>query len=206
MKNPSQTQMIHRQIITRIIHAGISTYIGSRGKVGMRQSWVHAVCFVIITVLLVTSAGSVTGAEYALQLTPAEARKMITDSYRKWGKARIEFDKKTFERMLSPDFYVQLKNRSLTRQEFIDRISVQPQGAKLVRFDTTVLTLGQTDDEWIAVIQEKIELETAGGKAYLLWITRDGWKRIDNRWIVTFSEEIGNEQWNPGTRPPFADW
>jgi len=206
MKNPSHTQTIHRQIINRIIHAGISTYSGNRGKVGMRQSWVHAACFVIITVLLVTSAGSVTGAEHALQLTPAEARKMITDSYRKWGKARIEFDKETFERMLSPEFYVKFKNRSLTRQEFIDRISVQPQGAKLVRFDTTVLTLSQTDDEWIAVIQEKIELETAGGKAYLLWITRDGWKRIDNRWIVTFSEEIGNEQWNPGTRPPFADW
>ena len=206
MKNPSHKKTIHRQNITRIVHAGIATDIGSRGPVGMRHSWVHVVCLVIMTVLLVTSAGSVTGAQHALQLTPAEARKMIADSYRKWGKARIEFDKKTFERMLSPDFYVQLKNRSLTRQEFIDRISVQPQGAKLVRFDTTVLTLSKAENEWIAVIQEKIEFETAGGRACLLWVTRDGWKRIDTRWIVTFSEEIGNEQWNPGTRPPFADW
>jgi hypothetical protein len=172
----------------------------------MRQSWVHIACFVIITVLLLTSPGSVTGAQHTQQLTPAEARKMISDSYRKWGKARIEFDKKTFEIMLSPEFYVQLKNRRLTRQQFIDMISVRPQGAKLVRFDSAVLTLNKKDDEWIAVIEEKIEIETAGGKAYFLWITRDGWKIMDNRWIVTFSEEIGNEQWNPGTRPPFVDW
>ena len=206
MKNYSHTQTINRQIINRIVHAGISTNISSTGPVGMWQSWTLVAFFVIITVLLVTSAGSVTGAEHALQLTPAEARKMIADGYRKWDKARIEFDKKTFERMLSPEFYVQLKNRNLTRQEFIDRISVQQQGVKLVRFDTTVLTLNQTDDEWIAVIQEKIEIETAGGKAYLFWITRDGWKEIDKRWVVTFSEEIGNQQWNPGARPPFADW
>jgi hypothetical protein len=61
----------------------------------------------------------------------AEARKIIVDLNREWGKARVAFDKPTFEKMLAPDFYVQLPEQKLTRREFIDEISAPPRGGKL---------------------------------------------------------------------------
>jgi hypothetical protein len=43
--------------------------------------------------------------------------------------------------MLAPDFYVHLKDRMLTRQQFIDRISSYPPGVTLTRYDASVLTV-----------------------------------------------------------------
>ena len=65
----------------------------------------------------------------------ADARKVIEAGYAEWGKARVALDKNTFEKMLAPDSYVQLSDRRLTRQEFIDRISSYPQGVRLTRGD-----------------------------------------------------------------------
>ena len=41
---------------------------------------------------------------------------------------------------------------------------------------------------------------------YALWITKDGWKKIGDKWIITFSEAIGRENWWEGIKPPFKDW
>jgi hypothetical protein len=108
--------------------------------------------------------------------------------------------------MLASDFYVQLQGRKLTRQEFIDAISVQRPGVKLTRFDASVLTVQPSADGWVAVIHEKLEFDSPKGKVYSLWITRDGWKKENDQWVITFSEAIGSEQWSAGEKPPFPNW
>ncbi len=149
------------------------------------------------------------------QTSPAdssvEARKAIEAGYAEWSKARVAMDKNTLEKMLAPDSYVQLSDRRLTRQEFIDRISSYPRGVKLTRFDAGVFTLVPKGNDWIATIVEKIEYEhkDAEGKTekmYMAWVTRDGWRMVSNdRWLVLFSEEVSHEQWE-GTPPPIANW
>lgn len=164
-------------------------------------------CLFIMGLLCCTMVWSAPGEQDPPQLTAAEARKIIADGNRQWGKARVEFDKAKFEEMLAPDFYAQLPNRKLTRQEFIDVISSQRPDGKLTRFDATVLTVQQTAvDEWVALIHEKLEVELPDGMRYSLWITRDGWKKVGDRWIITFSEAIGYENWYGGEKPPFRDW
>jgi hypothetical protein len=108
--------------------------------------------------------------------------------------------------MLAPDFYVQLPGQKLTRQQFIQMISAQMPGAKLTRFDATVLTVQRAKDHWVAIIHEKLEMESPKGKVYSLWITRDGWKKTGDQWVITFSEAIGSETWMGGVKPPFQDW
>jgi hypothetical protein len=146
----------------------------------------------------------------APSLTPAEARRIIADGNRHWGRARVALDRAAFERTLAPDFFVQLPDRKITRQQFLDMISSNPPGGKLVRFDASVLTVEPSPSSvgWVAVIQEKLEYEQADGKGkvYSLWITRDGWKKSGERWVVTFSEAIGHESWRDGAKPPFRDW
>ena len=141
-------------------------------------------------------------------LSRAEARKIIVDLNREWGVARVAFDKPTFEKMLAPDFYVQLPDQKLTRREFIDEISAPPRGGKLTRFEVEVLTVEPSGDAWVAVIQEKLEFARADGKGtvYSLWITRDRWKKFPDRWMALSSEAIGNESWRNGAKPPFRDW
>lgn len=149
---------------------------------------------------------ALSGGQDSSSLTAAEVRKVIADGNRRWGNARVEYDKKTYEEMLSPDFYVLVQGRKLTRQEFIDAISVQRPGVKLTRFDATVLTVQQSEGIWVAVIHEKLEIDSPDGKVYSLWITRDGWKKVNDRWFITFSEAISFEQWRGGEKPPFLDW
>jgi len=141
-------------------------------------------------------------------LSRAEARKIIIDLNREWGKARVAFDKPTFEKMLAPDFYVQLPDQKLTRQEFIDEISARSRGGKLTRFDVEVFTVEPSGDAWVAVIEEKLEFARADGKGtvYSLWVTRDRWKKFAERWMALSSEAIGNESWRDGAKPPFRDW
>ncbi len=150
--------------------------------------------------------------EYSPRISIAEARQIIADGNREWGRARVALDKPTFERMLAPDFYVQGQGQgqpNLTRQQFIDIISANPPGIKLTRFDAAPLTVQPTEYGWVAIIHEKLEFErTANGRTetlYGLWITRDGWKKVNNQWVIAFSEVIGMEQWR-GVRPPFLDW
>ena len=79
----------------------------------------------------------------------AEARKVIQGGDIAWGKARVAIDKNTFEKMLAPDLYVQFKDRRLTRQQFIDRISSHPSGVTLTRYDASVLTVEPSGDDWV---------------------------------------------------------
>ena len=153
--------------------------------------------------------GAASPGQTSPRLTLAEARKIIADGNREWGRARVAHDRPTFERMLAPDFYAQLQGRKLTRQEFIDGISAAPRGARLTRFDATVLTVQPTADGWVALIHEKLESEPADGKgekSYGLWITRDGWKMVNGQWVIAYSEAVGSEQWRGGAKPPFLDW
>jgi hypothetical protein len=142
--------------------------------------------------------------------TRAEGRRLLVDLNREWGKARVAFDRATFERMLAPEFYVQLPDRRMARNEFLDEISSPSPRARLTRFDVEVLTVepvGDSGDEWIAVIEEKLEFVPDGKpKAYNLWVTRDRWKRIGDRWMALSSEAIGNELWRNGEKPPTPNW
>lgn len=159
-----------------------------------------------IFVLIIAAASPLPSKQDSSPITAAEARKIIAEGNRQWGKARIEYDKEMFEKMLATDFYVQLPGRKLTRQDFIERISIQRSGVKLTRFDATVLTVQQSAEGWVAVIHEKLEIDSPDGKVYSLWITRDGWKKVNDQWVITFSEEIGSEFWRGGKKPPFLDW
>jgi hypothetical protein len=140
-----------------------------------------------------------------------EARKVIQEGNIEWGKARVALDKNTFEKMLAADLYVQLKDRRLTRQQFIDLISSFPPGVTLTRFDASVLTVEPNGHDWVAIILEKFEIERKGAdgkteKEYSAWVTRDGWRKVSNdKWLILFSEEVGQERWK-GTPPPLANW
>jgi len=202
MKNLNHTQKSRRYSFIKIIPVRALSFFGNKGFRGLN----HFTCLAIIAVLFVAAATPLSIGQDNKQITAAEARKIIAEGNRQWGKARVEFDKETFEKMLAPEFYVQLPNRKLSRKQFINVISYQQPGVKLSRFDATVLTVSRAADGWVAVIHEKLELETATGKIYSLWITRDGWKKVDNQWFITFSEAIGSEDWRGGEKPPFSDW
>ena len=144
-------------------------------------------------------------------MTSAEARTAIQAGNVAWGRARVAYDRKAFERMLAPAFFVRLPDRTLTRQEFIDLISGHPPEVRLDRFDATVLTVKPEADLWVATILERIErLATRGDgpprRERILSVTRDAWKPEDDRWIVLFSELIGEEHWPDGAIPPAREW
>jgi hypothetical protein len=145
------------------------------------------------------------------ELTPAVAREAIDTTYKKWGRARVDLDKEVMNSILAPDFYVLLYGRRMSREEFLSQISQERPGARLTRFDTEVLTVRKSDDGWTAVISERLEVTLSGAdgktqKMCSLWITRDGWRKNGDRWVVTFSEAIGHENWPPGTTPPIRNW
>jgi hypothetical protein len=79
-------------------------------------------CISTFALLAVTTPASLVG-QSSQTVSRAEARKAIQDGNIAWGKARVAIDKSAFEKMLAPDLYVQLSDRRLTRQQFIDRIS-----------------------------------------------------------------------------------
>ncbi len=206
MKSLNQTKLSRRQFLTNADSARASTGIRRKSHPGTKFSLVRFTGLVMIFMLIIAVARPFARGQDSSPITAAEVRKIIADGNRQWGKARVEYDKKTFEKMLAADFYVQLPGRRLTRQEFIEIISVQLQGFKLTRFDATVLTVQPSTDGWVAVIHEKLEIDSPDGKIYSLWITRDGWKKMNNQWVITFSEAIGSEQWSGGEKPPFPDW
>jgi hypothetical protein len=175
-------------------------------KRGTKLSFNQFAGLITIFVLIIASASPLSSRQDSSRITAAEARKIIADGNRQWGKARIEYDNEMFEKMLATDFYVLLQGQKLTRQQFIEAISAQRSGVKLTRFDATVLTVQRDADGWVAVIHEKLEIDSPGGKVYSLWITRDGWKKVNNQWVITFSEAIGSENWQGGEKPPFPDW
>ena len=161
---------------------------------------------ILFSSLLLLAATSIS-AQDRLTLTAAEARKIITDGFRDWGRARIALDRETFEKMLAPDFTMQQPGRKLTRQEFINGISVARPTEKLTRYDITVLTVQSVTDGWVAITQEKVEIEAPGkDRGYSLKIIRTGWKQVDGRCMITYMEFAGHENWIGGAKPPFPDW
>lgn len=175
----------------------------ARGKEGIISRIFF--CLVFTFFLIITYQSDMNG-QTNPSVTIAEAREVIAHGNIKWGKARVEFDTLAFNEMLAPDFYVNMWGRNLTREEFIRSISTPNPNMKFTRFDATVLTVQQKDDQWIALIHEKLEHETPKGIIYALWITKDGWKKVGDKWIITFSEAIGREYWREGTKPPFKNW
>lgn len=138
------------------------------------------------------------------------ARKAIVEGNRLWGKARVAYDRAAMEKMVTPDFYVKIGEQTISGKEFLDQVSDQS-GPKLTRFDVEVLTVQRRGDLWVAVIAEKLEIESTAPdgkkvKGYSLWITKDGWKQTGARWQVAFSEAVGWENWRGGKKPPFGDW
>ena len=206
MENFNHTLNSFWQFIIKIRYSSILP--GYSGKIlyEATNSFTQVVCYSCIIMMFIGVPNFKIYAQNSMQITVTEARKIIAEGNIKWGKARVDFDKKTFEEMLSPDFYVIIGERKISRQEFIDGISFQPPGGKLLRFDATVLTVQQTPEGWVAIIHEKIERETPAGKIYSLWITKDGWKKEGDKWLITFSEALGNESWRDGSKPPFRDW
>ncbi len=152
-----------------------------------------------------TAALPALGVQEPATMTAAEARQIIADGNKEWGRARVALDKATFERMLAADFFVQLQDRKLTREEFIHGISSYAPGVKLARFDASVLTVRPAaNGEWEALILEKLEFEKDGKKIFSLWITRDGWRKTDAGWRIAYSIEAGSEWWADGSRRPPA--
>lgn len=128
-----------------------------------------------------------------------------------WDEARRSFDVAAFERMLAPDFHVQMGNERLTRAQFIAEISTRRPGVELTRFDTRLLTLAPEDGHWVAVVEEKLEATLRGPDgtprtSYSLWITRDRFRKQETGWVTLSSEAIGWETWSGGEQPPFDDW
>jgi hypothetical protein len=145
------------------------------------------------------------------ELTPAAARAAVDAMYKRWGRARVELDKETMDSILAPDFYVSLYGKRVSREKFLSDISQERLGFRLTRFDTEILTVQKTKEDWTVVISEKLEITILGSdgethKACSLWVTRDGWRNEGEEWFVTFSEAIGHENWEPGTKPPIRDW
>jgi len=140
----------------------------------------------------------------------AEVRKVIQDGNTAWGEARVAHDRATFEKMLSPDFFVQLPEKKVSRQEFIDLIStVSPKG-RLTRFDPIVLTVEAAGDAWEAVILERLEYERKSEdgksqKGLALWVTKDKWKKTGDKWQIYSSVAVSNEIWNDNP-PPLSLW
>jgi ketosteroid isomerase-like protein len=157
--------------------------------------------------LLAVSVTGAAGAQSAPAVSPAAARTAIQAGYAEWAKARVMLDMNTIERMLAPDFYFQLPDRKLTRQEFIDRAP----SLKITRFDETVLTVEPRGSDWSVFIYAKAEIETKDkdgktSKEYRVLVARDGWRKLnDNQWILLSSEPLGQQRWKD-ERPPIANW
>ena len=161
---------------------------------------------ILASTLLAVIVTAAAGAQNAPAVSPVEARTAIQAGYAEWAKARVALDMNTIERMLAPDFYYQLPDRKLTRQEFIDRIPSR----KITRFDESVLTVEPRGNDWSVFIFAKVEVETKDkdgktSKEYRVLVSRDGWRKLnDNQWILLSSEVLGQQQWQE--RPPIANW
>lgn len=160
----------------------------------------------LASTLLAVIVTAAAGAQSAPAVSPAEARTAIQAGYAQWSKARVALDMKTIERMLARDFYFQLPDRRLTRQEFIDRMH----SGKMTRLDATVLTVEPRDNDWSVSLFLKVEVETKDkegktSKGYRLLVSRDGWRKLnDNQWTLLSSEVLSLQQWQE--RPPIANW
>ena len=161
---------------------------------------------ILVSTLLAVIVTAAAGAQSVPAVNSTEARKAIEAGYTEWAKARAALDMNTIERMLAPDFYFQLPDRKLTRQEFIDRVNTN----KITRFDESVLTVEPIGNDWSVHIFVKVEAETKDkdgktSKGYRVLVSRDGWRKLnDNQWILLSSQVLGQQRWTE--RPPIANW
>jgi ketosteroid isomerase-like protein len=161
---------------------------------------------ILVSTLLAVIVSAAAGAQTAPAVDSTEARKAIEAGYTEWATARMALDMNTIERMLAPDFYFQLPDRKLTRQEFIDRVHSR----KTTRFDASVLTVDPRGNDWSVLISAKVEGETKDehgktSKVYIMLVARDGWRKSnDNQWTLLSSQPLGQQQWQE--RPPIANW
>jgi hypothetical protein len=159
-----------------------------------------------------TTAGSTAlTAPTAPTIDKSEIRTIIAGWNERWGKARLALDSATLERMLPPDYYAVFGGERMDRATFIEGVLNPPAGIVLRRFDPAVLSVHQSGDEWIAVIEEKLEVDRTGEdgtvqRTYHLWIIKDVWKQVDGEWVLVSGEVVSNEGWRGGSRPPFEDW
>ena len=79
---------------------------------------------ILVSSLAAVIVAAAAGAQSVPAVSSAEARKAIEAGYIEWAKARVALHMNTIGRMLAPDFYFQLPDRKLTRQEFIDRMQL----------------------------------------------------------------------------------
>jgi ketosteroid isomerase-like protein len=162
-----------------------------------------------LPVLLARAAPTPAPRQAATQL--AEVRAELEAVSEAWDAARTSFDTAAFERMLAPDFWVQIGTEKMTRAEFIALVSTRRPEAQLARFESEILTLQKEGERWVAVVQEKLEVETRApdgttGKAYSLWVTKDSFRKDGASWTTLSSEAVGWQGWNGGELPPFDDW
>lgn len=161
---------------------------------------------ILASTLLAVIVTAAAEAQSASAVSPAEARTAIQAGYAEWVKARVALDMNTIERMLAPDFYFQLPDRKLTRQEFIYSMP----SLKITRFDECVLTVESRGNDWSVYIFAKAEVETKDkdgktSKGYRVLVSRDGWRKLsDNQWMLLSSELLGQQRWQE--RPPIANW
>lgn len=145
-------------------------------------------------------------------LDAAAARNTIVELNKVWGKARVDQDRATMERMLAPEFAVTIGKQTISRKDFIDQNTAKSNGLALRRFDVDVLTvMPGADGAWVAVIAERLEIESTSsdGKkttTYSLWVTRDTWRPAGGSWLAVSSEALGFESWRNGQKPPATVW
>jgi hypothetical protein len=159
---------------------------------------------------LLVSVVLATAQQPAPKVDLAALRKEMTGVVAAWDHARTTLDKATMEKMLAPDFYVQLGEKKMTRKEFIDGSAQVSERVKLARFHTDIMPVTPKNDLCELVITEKLEYEIKmpDGKTdtvYSLWITRDGWAKTDAGWTAKYSEAIGNQNWR-NQKPPITAW
>ena len=153
------------------------------------------------------------GARPPAAFDDAAIREQLTAVNKAWSAVRLSFDSAAADRMLTPDFFVLLNGRRVSRSEFIGMVAQRQPGVRLARFDNPILSITKdpAKEEYTAAVMEKIEYERAreGGagvdKMYSLWITRDTYRRVGSGWQFVSSEGISSQNWL-GQKPPFADW
>jgi ketosteroid isomerase-like protein len=162
---------------------------------------------ILVSTVLAVIVTAAAGGQSAPAVSSTEARNAIRVGYVEWAKAREALDMNTIEKILAPDFYFQLPDRKLTRQEFIDRVH---SSAKTTRFDASVLTVAPKGNDWEVLISEKVEVETKDkdgktSKGYIMLVARDDWRKLnDNQWTLLSSEPLGQQRWTE--TPPIANW
>ena len=166
-----------------------------------------------LPVLVAVSAFASTPEQEAAESVPTESsvRTELEAVYERWARARVEYDRAAMESILAPEARVILDDEVLSRDQFLQEASTRNPGARITRFDADILTVRQAEEGWQVVISEKLEYETTGADGekrtgYSFWITRDGCRLQDGKWLLTYSEAIGYEYWRTGKRPPFGDW